>query len=295
MKLTKIFYLIKEGVKSIFTHGFMSFACVLVIVACLLIMGNFALLSLNIDHNIEQLENQNEILAFVDESLSLDDAKAIGPRLRTLDNVLDVQFVTREEAMESFVSKYDDEEMFSDLTPSTFRNRYLVFLEDLSRMETTRNDIEQVEGIAEVSASLEVSRGFILVRNVVTIVSVALILILFVISIFIMQNTIKLATFSRREEIAIMKMVGAGNAFIRWPFIIQGLVLGMLGGVIAFLLQMGIYEVLTRRIAESSLAMMVEVLPFSSLMGPLLAVFLGLGLLVGTFGSSIAIRNYLKV
>ena len=295
MKINRFFYLLKEGIVSIFTHGFMSFACVLVIVACLLIMGNFALLSLNIDHNIEQLENQNEILAFVDESLSLDDAKAIGPRLRTLDNVLDVQFVTREEAMESFVSKYDDEEMFSDLTPSTFRNRYLVFLEDLSRMETTRNDIEQVEGIAEVSASLEVSRGFILVRNVVTIVSVALILILFVISIFIMQNTIKLATFSRREEIAIMKMVGAGNAFIRWPFIIQGLVLGMLGGVIAFLLQMGIYEVLTRRIAESSLAMMVEVLPFSSLMGPLLAVFLGLGLLVGTFGSSIAIRNYLKV
>lgn len=295
MKLTKIFYLIKEGVKSIFTHGFMSFACVLVILACLLIMGNFALLSLNIDHNIKQLESQNEILAFVDENLSLEDAKAIGPRLRTLDNVLDVQFVTREEAMESFISKYDDEEMFSDLTPGTFRNRYLVFLEDLSRMETTRDDIEQVEGIAEVSASLEVSRGFILVRNVVTIVSVALILILFVISIFIMQNTIKLATFSRREEIAIMKMVGAGNAFIRWPFIIQGLVLGMLGGIIAFLLQMGIYEVLTRRIAESSLAMMVEVLPFSSLMGPLLAVFLGLGLLVGTFGSSIAIRNYLKV
>ncbi|MBR4425733.1 MAG: permease-like cell division protein FtsX [Oscillospiraceae bacterium] len=295
MKLTKIFYLIKEGVKSIFTHGFMSFACVLVILACLLIMGNFALLSLNIDHNIKQLESQNEILAFVDENLSLEDAKAIGPRLRTLDNVLDVQFVTREEAMESFISKYDDEEMFSDLTPGTFRNRYLVFLEDLSRMETTRDDIEQVEGIAEVSASLEVSRGFILVRNVVTIVSVALILILFVISIFIMQNTIKLATFSRREEIAIMKMVGAGNAFIRWPFIIQGLVLGMLGGVIAFLLQMGIYEVLTRRIAASSLAMMVEVLPFNTLMYPLLGVFLGLGLLVGTFGSSIAIRNYLKV
>lgn len=92
-----------------------------------------------------------------------------------------------------------------------------------------------------------------------------------------------------------MKMVGAGNAFIRWPFIIQGLVLGMLGGVIAFLLQMGIYEVLTRRIAASSLAMMVEVLPFNTLMYPLLGVFLGLGLLVGTFGSSIAIRNYLKV
>lgn len=295
MKLTKIFYLIKEGVKSIFTHGFMSFACVLVILSCLLIMGNFALLSLNIDFNIKQLESQNEILAFVDESLPIEDAKAIGPRLRTLDNVQDIQLITREEAMESFISKLDDGETFSDLTPSAFRNRYVIFIEDQSRMASTRDDIEQVEGIAEVSASLEVSQGFILVRNVVTVVSVALIVVLFVISIFIMQNTIKLATFSRREEIAIMKMVGAGNAFIRWPFIIQGLVLGMLGGVIAFLIQMGIYEVLARRIAASSLVMMVEVLPFESLMYPLLGVFLGLGLLVGTFGSSIAIRNYLKV
>ena len=295
MKLNKFFYLIKEGIKSIFTHGFMSFACVVVIVACLLIMGNFALLSVNIDHNIKQLESQNEILAFVDELLSEDDARAIGPHLRSLDNVKDVEFVTREEAMESFISKYEDEDMFSDLTPSTFRNRYVIYLDDLSRMESTRDAIAAVEGIADVSASLEISRGFIAVRNIVTIVSVVLILILFVISIFIMQNTIKLATFSRREEIGIMKMVGAGNAFIRLPFIIEGLVLGLLGGAIAFFLQMGIYRVLNQRLLASAVGTMIEVIPFETLMYPVLAVFLGLGLLVGTFGSSIAIRNYLKV
>ena len=295
MKLNKFFYLIKEGIKSIFTHGFMSFACVVVIVACLLIMGNFALLSVNIDHNIKQLESQNEILAFVDETLSEDDARAIGPHLRSLDNVKDVEFVTREEAMKNFISKYEDEDMFSDLTPSTFRNRYVIYLDDLSRMEGTRDDIAAVEGIADVSASLEISRGFIAVRNIVTIVSVVLILILFVISIFIMQNTIKLATFSRQEEIGIMKMVGAGNAFIRLPFIIEGLLLGLLGGAIAFFLQMGIYRVLNQRLLASAVGTMIQVIPFATLMYPVLAIFLGLGLLVGTFGSSIAIRNYLKV
>ena len=291
----RIGYLIKEGVKSIFTHGFMSFAYLAVIVACLLIMGNFALLAVNIDHNIEQLENQNEILAFVDELYSEEDARAIQPRLYSLENVKSVEFVTREEAMRSFISKYEDDEMFSDLTPSTFRNRYVIYLDDLSRMEETRNAIRAVEGIADVSASLEISRGFIAVRNIVTVVSVALILILFVISIFIMQNTIKLATFSRREEIAIMKMVGAGNAFIRLPFIIEGLVLGLLGGAIAYFLQMGIYRLLTQRLAESAVGTLVHVIPFGSLMYPVLGVFLALGLLVGTFGSSIAIRNYLKV
>jgi cell division transport system permease protein len=295
MKHNRIGYLFKEGIKSIFTHGFMSFACVAVIVACLLIMGNFALLAVNIDYNIKQLESQNEILAFVDEQLSEEDARAIQPRLNSLDNIKEIQFITREEAMKAFIAKYDNPDMFSDLTPSTFRNRYVIFLDDLSRMEESRDAIRAVDGIADVSASLEISRGFITVRNIVTIVSVALIVILFVISIFIMQNTIKLATFSRREEIGIMKMVGASNSFIRLPFVIEGLVLGLAGGAIAYFAQMGIYNALTQRIAGSQLASLVQVIPFASLMYPVLGVFLALGLLVGTFGSSIAIRNYLKV
>ena len=293
MKHNRIGYLLKEGVKSIFTHGFMSFACVVVIVACLLIMGNFALLAVNIDYNIDELEKENEILAFVDEELSDEDARAVGTYLRALDNVDSVEFVSREQVLEEWVEK--DPEMYSDLTPTTFRHRYVVYLEDLSQMERTRSAIAGVSGIAEVSASLEISRGFITVRNVISVVSVVLIVILFVVSIFIMQNTIKLATFSRREEIGIMKMVGASNAFIRWPFIIEGLVLGLLGGLIAFFIQWGIYRLIADRIAAGAVAELVTVIPFATLMYPVLAVFLGVGLLVGTFGSSIAIRNYLKV
>lgn len=297
MKHNRFGYLIGEGFKSIFTHGFMSFACILVIVACLLIMGSFAMLALNIDYNIDQLEQDSEILAFVDEDLSLADAESIGIRLEAIENIKSVEFVTREQALENWVSQYSEEEqdMFSDLTPSVFRNRYRIYLEDISRMGETKREIESVSGIAECSASLELSQGFITVRNIVSVISMILIVILFIVSIFIMQNTIKLATFSRREEIGIMKMVGASNFFIRCPFVVEGLVLGLVGGAIAFLLQWGIYDLVAGKIMTSSLASLLIMLPFSTLMYPLLIVFLAIGLVVGTFGSNIAIRNYLKV
>ena len=288
-------YLLKEGVTSIFTHGFMSFACILVIVACLLIMGNFALLAFNIDYNIDSLESQNEILAFVEDSLPEEEARALYPRLRSLDNISSVEFVTREQAMQNFISDYNDDEMFQEVTPSWFRNRYVLYLDDLSLMGATQKEIQAVEGIADVSASLELSQGFITVRNVVSIVSVILIAVLFVVSVFIMQNTIKLATFSRREEIAIMKMVGASNFFIRCPFVIEGLLLGLAGGAVAFGLQWAIYDFVVRNVTAGSLSRLVLVIPFDTLRYGVLGIFLGIGLVVGTFGSNIAIRNYLKV
>ncbi|MBR1659802.1 MAG: permease-like cell division protein FtsX [Oscillospiraceae bacterium] len=287
-------YLLKEGVKSIFTHGFMSFACILVIVACLLIMGNFALLAVNIDYNIDQLESQNEILAFVDEALSEAEARELQAQLRSLDNVSSVEFVTREQAMDNFIADYDDPDMFQEVTPSWFRNRYVVYLDDLSLMSQTAEALRNVQGISDISASIEMSQGFITVRNIVSIVSVILIVVLFVVSVFIMQNTIKLATFSRREEIAIMKMVGASNFFIRCPFVIEGLLLGLVGGAVAFVLQWGVYDFVAARVTSGSLARLVLVIPFDSLRLGVLVVFLAVGLVVGTFGSNIAIRNYLK-
>ena len=297
MKTNRFFYLIKEGMKSIFTHGFMSFACVLVIVACLLIMGVFSILTYVVDENIERLEQQNEILAFVDEDLSEEEAREIGTRLEAVENVKSMEFVTRREAMDNFVSQYSEEdaEMFSDLTPTVFRNRYVVYLNDLALLERTDEMINEVNGIAETSAATEISRGIIALRNVVSIVSAILIVVLFVVSVFIMQNTIKLATFSRREEIAIMKMVGANNSFIRCPFIVEGLILGLLGGAIAFFAQWGIYTFVVGKIMTGLMAGILVIPPFRMLMYPVLFIYLVIGFVVGTFGSMIAIRNYLKV
>lgn len=297
MKINRFFYLIKEGFLSIFTRGFMSFACVMVIVACLLIMGVFTILAYVVDLNIDRLEQQNEILAFVDEDLSDSDAREISTRLEAIDNVKSVEFISRSQAMENFVDQYsnEDREMFSDLTPSVFRDRYVIYMDDIALMERTNGEVKAVSGIADTSAATELSHWFIAMRNVISIVSAILIVVLFIVSVFIMQNTIKLATFSRREEIGIMKMVGANNFFIRCPFVVEGLILGLLGGAIAFFAMWGLYNFVVDKAVDSMIASILVVPGFHTIMYPLLAVYLLIGFVVGTFGSNIAIRNYLKV
>ena len=293
--MNKFGYLLKEGFRSISTHGFMSFASVTIIIACLIIMGSFSLLAVNIDSLISELESQNEMLAFVNENVSETDARALETQITSIDNVSKVEFETREQAMEEFKKGYENSSLFDDIDATVFRDRYIVYLNDISKMEQTKADIEKVDGIANVSAQLEISQGLVTVRNVVGAVSLVLIVILFIVSVFIMSNTIKLTTFGRREEIAIMKMVGATNAFIRTPFIIEGLVLGILGSTIAFLLEWGIYTLICDKVMTSIVGSYVSVLAFATLALPVGLVFLGVGVVVGTFGGSIAIRNYLKV
>ena len=294
MKSSKIGYLINEGFKSIGTHGFMSFATVTIVIACLVIMGSFSLIAVNIAAMLDELEATNEIVAYVEETLTENEARDLQDDIEYIANVSEVHFVTREEAMDEFAAQHDDT-LFQDVDSNVLRDRYVIYLNDISLMEQTRNDLSQIKGIAKVNASLKVAEGFVTVRNVISAVSLILIVVLVVVSIFIMANTIKLATYSRREEIAIMKMVGASNWFIRFPFVVEGLVLGILGGALGFLLQWGIYDVLTNRIMTGLMGNLISVIPFSSLSTVVLAIYLGIGVVVGAFGSSIAIRNYLRV
>ena len=295
MKLNSIGYLIKSGFKGIFSHGLMSFATVAIITACLIIMGAFSLLVVNINDMIAGLEDEsNVVVAFIDENLSREEAVALEPAILAVPNVDSAQFVTREEAAEDFQSDYD-EALFDVITDDTFRDRYVVQLQDISLMEQTRTDLYAVDGVAKVNAHLEYAEGFITARNIVSVISLILIVILIVVSFFIMTNTIKLATFTRREEIAIMKMVGASNGFIRCPFIVEGLVLGLLGGALAFLAEWGLYGLVSSSLLGGLTGTFFSVVPFSAVMWPLLAAFLGVGVLVGVFGGSSAIRNYLKV
>ena len=295
MKSTKTGYLIKEGFRSIVTHGFMSFATVTIIVACLVIMGCFTLIAVNISSMISDLESNNQMIAYVEDTYSIDDARALEVSIVTLPNVASCEFVTRETAMEEFASNYEDRSLFEDVDSSVFRDRYVIYLNDISLMEQTEQQLYNITGIAKVSAYLEVAEGFVAVRNVLSAVAMVLIVVLLIVSIFIVANTVKLATFSRREEIAIMKMVGASDSFIRFPFIVEGLVLGVFGGLLAYFIEWGIYDVVANRIMQGLIGNLITVIPFSSFMLVVLLIFVGVGFLVGVFGSSIAIRNYLKV
>ncbi len=294
MRSSKIGYLTKEGFKSILTHGFMSFASVTIVVACLVIMGSFTLIAVNVDSMLDDLESQNEVVAYVEETFTEDQARALQTQIEYISNISSCQFVSREQAMQEFASQQENQAMFQDLPANVLRDRYVLHLEDISLMGQTQEQLEQIIGIAWVRADLKVAEGFVTVRNVISAVSLILVVVLVIVSVFIMSNTVKLATLSRRDEIAIMKIVGASNWFIRFPFVVEGLVLGLLGGALAFLLEWGIYDVVTTRIM-AMLGGLITVIPFASMSLAVMAVYMGVGLVVGVFGSSIAIRNYLQV
>lgn len=295
MSLSKGAYLIREGFRSIKTHGFMSFASVTIITACLIIMGCITLLSLNIDSLIGDLEQQNEVVAFVDESI-VDEAQAaaLQPSVLGVENVLSADFVSRNSAMNSFMSKYDDR-LMEGIDETVFRHRFVIHLVDISQMADTKAQLEAIPGIAKVNAHIEYANRFVRVRNIVSVVSLVLTVILVFVSFFIMSNTIKLTTYGRREEIAIMKMVGATNSFIRTPFVIEGLILGLLGGLFGFLAVWGIYSVLNSSLLDTLTGSFISLVPFRNVMLPMLATYLGVGILIGVFGGVNAIRNYLKV
>lgn len=295
MRLSRCGYLIREGFRSITKHGFMSFASVTVIMACLIIMGSVSLLSVNIDALIKDLENQNEVVAFVDESISDEnEARKIGTALEAVDNVSSVEFVSRDDAMDNFMSKYDSE-LMEGIDETVFRHRFVIHLTDIALMAQTKADLEGVAGIVKVNAHLDYANSFVTIRNVVSVVSLVLIVMLVFVSVFIMSNTIKLATFGRREEIAIMKMVGATNSFIRLPFIIEGLALGIMGGCLAFLAEWGVYQLLTGKLVGTLTGSFITVVPFSSVALTVFVLYVGTGIMVGVFGGINAIRNYLKV
>ena len=295
MSVSKSTYLIREGFRSIRTHGFMSFASVTIITACLIIMGCITLLSLNIDSLIGDLEQQNEVVAFVDESI-VDEAQAaaLQPSVLGVENVLSADFVSRNSAMNSFMSKYDDR-LMEGIDETVFRHRFVIHLVDISQMADTKAQLEAIPGIAKVNAHIEYANRFVRVRNIVSVVSLVLTVILVFVSFFIMSNTIKLTTYGRREEIAIMKMVGATNSFIRTPFVIEGLILGLLGGLFGFLAVWGIYSVLNSSLLDTLTGSFISLVPFRNVMLPMLATYLGVGILIGVFGGVNAIRNYLKV
>ena len=288
-------YFAHEGLSNMFSHGFMSFAAIGITVACLLIMGTFTLVAVNANGLLEDLEQENEILAYVDDTYTEAESKALQKKLEAVPNVASATYISKRQATEDFAAKYPDEELFQGLDPEIFRDRYAIKVADLERQGETVEQIQSIPGIAKISAHEEIAGGFVTVRNVATVVCVALIAILFVVSVFIISNTIKLTTFDRRDEIAIMRMVGATNGFIRWPFVYEGFLFGILGAVIAFFLQWGLYEAVSRGVANNDTLQLIRIIPFEQLWAPVAEVFAGAGIIIGVGGSLSAIRKFLQV
>ena len=295
MRLNNIGYLLKEGFKGIFTHGFMSFAAVCVTVACLVIVGSFSILAYNLDIMVEELNKTSEILAYVDSELSDAEARSIGTKINTLDNILQSTFISREEALEDFIDDHAGDSAFSGVQSKDLRHRFVVTLEDNTKMKQTDDQLKQIPGVVKTSAAYELAEGFSTIQSVIHIVSIAVIAILLVVSLLIISNTVKLAMYDRKDEIAIMKMVGATNGFIRLPFQVEGFTLGMIGACLAFGLEWMLYDSLIQQIAQVDSLQLFTFVDFQELLIPMLATFGAAGLFVGIVGSWTSIRKFMNV
>ena len=295
MKINNIGYLLKEGIRGIFLHGFMSFAAICVTVACLLIVGSFSCLTYNVSILVENLNKTNEIIVYIDSELSEAEARSLTTPINTIDDVYKTTFVTREQALKDFIAEHEGDDAFSGVEAGDLRHRIVVVLEDNSRMEETVKTIEKLQGVAKISASYELAEGFSTLENVLHIASMAIIAVLLIVSLLIISNTVKLAMFDRRDEIAIMKMVGATNGFIRLPYVVEGFILGMLGAAAAFGLQWLLYDALLVWLEEVDTLKLFSFVPFEQLLVPMVGTFAAAGLFVGIVGSWTSIRKFLDV
>jgi len=296
MKIRGVRYFFSEAFKNIFSNGWMTIASIFTVVASLLVLGVFLTLSINISNMAGNLEDSYQIVVFVDEKVSDDGVKIIGSQLKNTENVADAVLTTREERLLILRDKMGENasklDRYKDDNP--LRDMYQVTLNDLSKSEQTIDKIEKIDGIAKIQRNEEAIDKLVKAANYIKTFSLWIIVALAIVSIFIISNTIKLTVYTRRKEINIMKFVGATDWFIRWPFIIEGIFIGLIGAGAAIGLILGGYNLLIGMVDSLGIAF-ITMKPLNELLGTIIGSSLGLGAVLGGIGSFISVRKHLNV
>ncbi|MBE6936197.1 MAG: FtsX-like permease family protein [Ruminococcaceae bacterium] len=295
MNRHNLFYHFREGVKGIFSHGFMSLASVTVMVTCLVLTGTVLLLVMSLNLTIESMVTLSDIRAYVDESYSEEEAEAIGNKLRMIENVSGVDFISNSRALDEMRDQFGTDAWLLDGLEydNPLRHNFRIMVVSIDGYEDTVADIAAIPGISDVHSSVESVSKLSMIRNILGAASFALMVMLGAVAVVIISNTIKLATFDRREEIAIMKMIGATDGFIRFPFVIESVILSQAAAGIAFGLQWLVYNYLIGTgLSSIELIRMVD---FTTVKYYFLGGFMGIAFIFGVLGSAISIRKFLKV
>lgn len=285
-------YLIKEGLKNVWNNRMMSLASVGVLVSCLLITGAAVLLSMNVNSVVGSVGKDNQITVFLNDDVNeLSAVMEIAPKIRELPNIEECIFYSKDEAIMKLQDELGDlfNEMQGDANP--LPHAFHVTMTDLSQYEDTVSDISGVDGVYKISDKSDVARKLTNLNKLVTHIGLWIIVVLGLISLFIISNSIRMTMYSRRFEISIMKSVGATNWFVRIPFIIEGMVIGLVSGVISAGCIAFLYE--------GVIAAVQFIIPFSEISYVTVAlkmslVFVLLGMFVGALGACISIGRYLK-
>ena len=273
----------------------MSLASVTVLMACLIIMGAGIMIYFNINNVVDKVQSQNVVMVYVADDASEDEATQIGTSLKGISNVESCEFVPKEVAFqEQIQSMGGDAALFEGFDEIPLPDAYKVTVKDLSQFENTVSQIKQINKVDSVRENSDLASKLLSLRHAVSIVSVGLVIMLFLVALFIISNTIRITMFSRKLEISIMKAVGATNWFIRWPFMIEGMILGTISGIVSLGVLWGLYAVAEKVFAQTLSLIGFSLVPFSGYWWQILLVFVAIGLFTGGFGSLVSMAKYLK-
>lgn len=289
-------YLTKEGFHNVWMNRLMSIASVAVLMACLVMMGSAFMIIVNVQNIMSQIEKQNVIMVYMDDNATATDVVQLREDILKLDNVQSCVHEDKEaafqEQLDELGSKADYFEGVENPLPEAFK----VTVKDMSKFDSTASALEKLDKVNSIRDNKEIAQMLIQARSSVTYISVGIIAVLLIISLFIIANTVRITMYSRRLEINIMKSVGATNWFIRWPFIVEGMTIGGVSGILSFGIVWGVYKLLEGMLTSmfSVISSEFSVVPFTSYALLILAAFFVIGVLSGGLGSLISIQKYLK-
>ena len=298
MKHSIFGYLLGEGFRNVFHNKKSSGASLAIMCATMLIFGLFFMIIENLNNAVETLETQQGIQVFIQKTATDAQMEQIGEQIQAIDGVNKVTCVSKEDALNQTKEKLKDKQAliagWDESNP--FKASYLVTLTDLKLSSQVQDEIKKIDNIDSIQSRDETINGLVAIANGVRIVSAVILTLLVLISIFIIGNTIKLTVHARRKEISIMKYVGATDSFIRWPFVIEGIIIGIVAALLSILVLGIAYSLITNAAANSIISTMgIKLLSFTDMTTLLVIVYMVLGIGIGALGSSISMRKYLQV
>ena len=285
-------YLAKEGFKNVWNNRIMSIASVCVLVSCLVLTGAASLLSVNVSKVVDSVGQSNETTVYIDDKYSQLEAVYVGKKIEKVDNVASVEFYSKDDAFRHYKDELGDE-LFAliEKDRNPLPDAFIVVMDDLSLYDETVEKIQKIEGVDSINNRGDFAKKLTEISNLISVISFGIVIALTVISLFIIANTIRATMYSRRYEISIMKSVGATNMFVRIPFLIEGMLIGLVSALVATGGLSLLYEGVAQAISAS---MPIDYIPLADVIIIIAVAFAVSGILVGFFGSFISIRKYLK-
>lgn len=298
MKYNRFGYLIGEGFSNVFKNKKSTGASLMIMCATMIIFGIFLMLSENINHFVDDIKSEQGFQVFLKTDATDEEIQEVGDKIRQIDAVSTVEFKDKEYAYNFMKEKFGESaDLLEGYGYDFYSTSYIVTLTDLRLSKDVQNQISQFDNVKKIQSSDETVTTLLNVANGIKIVTAVILVLLVIISIFIISNTIKLTVHARRKEISIMKYVGATNNFIRWPFIVEGMIIGILASIISIIIVGGAYSILAEQAVNSSFMVKIglNLLSFKDMISSIIVVYMLLGIGIGALGSVISMRKYLKV